>query len=76
VLQSTKAAKRGGKCVVSIVEVIISLGQGPKPAVLAGRKRMFHCFVVGSINCHSESEKFLKFFAHSCKLLEDVSWRF
>ncbi len=41
-LQSTKAAKRGGKCVVSIVVVIISLCQGPKPAVLAGRKTKVH----------------------------------
>jgi hypothetical protein len=38
----------------------ISLCQGPKPTVLAGRKKTFRCFVVGLINCHSESENFLK----------------
>jgi len=27
----------------------------------APRKKTFHCFVVGSTNCHSESENFLKF---------------
>jgi hypothetical protein len=39
----------------------ISLCQGPKPAVSAGRKKTFRCFVVWPINCHSESENFLKF---------------
>jgi hypothetical protein len=39
----------------------ISLCQGPKPAVFAGRKKTIRCFVVGPMNRHSESENFLKF---------------
>jgi hypothetical protein len=39
----------------------ISLCQGPKPADSARRKKTFRCFVIGPINCRSESENFLKF---------------
>ena len=53
-------------------------------------KKTFRCFVVGSINCHSESENFLKFLLTRANFSkfnpgevswiqtfpEDVSWRF
>jgi hypothetical protein len=59
---------------------IISLCQGPKPAVSAGQKKQFRCFVVGSINCHSESENFLKFLLTCANFSKfnpgDNSWRF
>ncbi len=57
---------------------LISLCQGPKPAVSAGRKKTFRCFVVGPINCHSESENFLKFLLTRANFSRfnpgDVSW--
>jgi hypothetical protein len=58
--------------------IIISLCQGPKPAVSAGRTKTFRCFVVGRINCHSESENFLKFLLTRVNFSRfnpgDVSW--
>jgi hypothetical protein len=39
----------------------IFLSQWPKPAVSAGRRRTFRCFVLGSINYHSKSENFFEF---------------
>jgi hypothetical protein len=57
---------------------IISLCQGPKLAVSAGRTKTFRCFVVGRINCHSESENFLKFLLTRANFSRfnpaDVSW--
>ena len=44
----------------------------------AGGKKTFRCFVVGPINCHSESENFLKFLLTRANLSRfnpgDVSW--
>jgi hypothetical protein len=46
----------------------------------AGRKKTIRCFVVGSMNCHSESEIFLKFLLTRANFSRfnpgDVSWRF
>ena len=63
---------------ICVSDQCISLCQGPKPAVSAGRKKTFRCFVIGPINCHSESENFLKFLLTRANFSKfnpgDVSW--
>jgi hypothetical protein len=57
---------------------IMSLCQMPKPAVSAGRKKTFCCFVIRQIHCHSEGENFLKFLLSRANFSRfnpgDVSW--